>query len=373
MRIGFDAKRAFSNYTGLGNYSRDTIRVLEEFYPKNQYFLFTPKFTENKRLDFIEGKKNIHTIYPNNLFNKIFSSYWRTKNIVQQIKNNKIDLYHGLSHELPIGIENINIKKVVTIHDLIYLRYPKLFSNIDRKIYDKKFRSACDRADKIIAVSQQTKTDIIDFFKIEKDKIDVVYQGCNQVFKTKRDQQEISVVKNKFNLFEKYLLYVGSIEKRKNLLTLLKSINDLKHKNLIVIGDGSEYKKECLEYINKNKLNSRVKILSGLNLFDMSCIYQEAEMMIYPSVFEGFGIPIIEALNSKIPVITTKGGCFHESGGDHSLYIDPLSSDDISNAILSIEKNKSLKESMIENGYKHAQNFNDEIIARDLFKSYNSI
>ena len=105
----------------------------------------------------------------------------------------------------------------------------------------------------------------------------------------------------------------------------------------------------------------------------MSCIYQEAEMMIYPSIFEGFGIPIIEALNSKIPVITTKGGCFHESGGDHSLYIDPLSRDDISNAILSIEKNKSLKESMIENGYKHAQNFNDEIIVKNLFKSYNSI
>ena len=373
MRIGFDAKRAFSNFTGLGNYSRDTIRLLQKFYPNNQYFLFSPTKSQNSRTNFINGLTNVKTIIPNNFFNKIFSSYWRAKNVVSDIKKNKIDLFHGLSHELPIGIEKINIKKIVTIHDLIYLRYPNLFSKVDRIIYDKKFRSSCERADKIIAVSQQTKKDIIEYFKIEKGKIEVVYQGCNNIFKIKKSDNEILAIKNKFKLFEKYLLYVGSIEKRKNLLTLLKSLKDLPHKNLIIIGDGSLYKKECLDFINKNKLNNRVKILSGLNLFEMSCVYQSAEMMIYPSIFEGFGIPILEALNSKIPVITTEGGCFKEAGGESSIYVNPLSSDEISKAVINIEENSELKNKIIINGYQYAQKFNDEIIAKNLINVYNSI
>ena len=372
MRIGFDAKRAFSNFTGLGNYSRDTIRILEKFYPKNQFYLFTPNSKLNKRLDFINKKENIHTVSPNNFFDKTFKSLWRSKNIVRDIIKHKIDIFHGLSHELPIGIEKTNIKTVVTIHDLIYLRYPKLFTKIDRKIYDKKFRSACERADKIIAVSKQTKSDIIEFFNINQDKIDVVYQGCNQVFKTKKSEDKISNIKNKYSLFDNYLLYVSSIEERKNLLTLLKVLKNLPDRNLVIIGDGLSYKKKCLDFIQHNKLEKRVKILSGLDLFEMSCIYQKAEMMIYPSVFEGFGIPILEALNSQIPVITTKGGCFSEAGGKNSLYVDPLSIDSISDAIIKIEQDQNLKDKMIEEGHKHAQKFNDETIAINLMKIYSS-
>ena len=373
MRIGFDAKRAFSNYTGLGNYSRDTIRVLTTFFSENKYFLFTPKKTLNPRLNFIKSQKNLNIISPNNLFNKLFPSYWRTKKIVNDIRFNKIDIYHGLSHELPIGIEKTDVKTVVTIHDLIYLRYPEFFTKFDRKIYDKKFRSACNRADKIIAISKQTKKDIIDFFNIHENKIEVVYQGCNEVFKSTKNADDISNVKNKFKLFENYLLYVGSIEKRKNLLTLLESLENLPNKNLIIIGEGTSYKKECLDFIKKNKLENRTKILSGLNLFEMACIYQDAEMLIYPSIFEGFGIPIVEALFSKIPVITSRDGCFKEAGGENSIYINPLSSKEITNAINKISNDENLKKKMIEKGYNFAQNFTDKKIANNLMKVYKSL
>ena len=373
MRIGFDAKRAFSNYTGLGNYSRGTIRVLSTFFSENKYFLFIPKKTLNPRLNFIKSQKNLNIISPNNLFNKLFPSYWRTKKIVNDIRFNKIDIYHGLSHELPIGIEKTDVKTVVTIHDLIYLRYPEFFTKFDRKIYDKKFRSACNRADKIIAISKQTKKDIIDFFNIHENKIEVVYQGCNEVFKSTKNDDEISNVKNKFKLFENYLLYVGSIEKRKNLLTLLESLKNLPNKNLIIIGEGTSYKKECLDFIKKNKLENRAKILSGLNLFEMACIYQDAEMLIYPSIFEGFGIPIVEALFSKIPVITSRDGCFKEAGGENSIYINPLSSKEITNAINKISNDEKLKKKMIEKGYNFAQNFTDKKIANNLIQVYNSL
>ena len=371
MRIGYDAKRAFTNFTGLGNYSRDTFRILNSFYSENDYFLYTPKATLNQRLKFLKNQSKIKIRSPKKILDKVFSAFWRTKNLIKDLKKDNLDIYHGLSHELPIGIENTNIKSIVTVHDLIYLRYPNLFSSIDLKIYDKKFRSACKRANKIIAVSQQTKKDIIDYFSISEDKIEVVYQGCNEVFKKTRNNKEL--IKNKFQLFEKYLLYVGSIEKRKNLITLLKVLKDLPNKKLIVIGDGTRYKKKCMNFIHDNNLSNRIKILSGLNLNDMASIYQNAEMLIYPSIFEGFGIPILEALYSKIPVITSKGGCFIEAGGPDSIYINPLSKEDIIKAINKIDNNSEIREKMIANGLKYAENFSDQNIANNLMKVYQSL
>ena len=372
MRIGYDAKRAFTNFSGLGNYSRDTIRILSSFFNKNNYLLYTPNNKLNDRLDFLKYQSNISIRSPQKLLDKIFSSYWRTKNILNDMIKDNIDIYHGLSHELPIGIEDTKIKTIVTIHDLIYLRYPNLFSSVDLKIYDKKFRSACERADKIIAVSKQTKKDIINYFSIDEQKIEVVYQGCNKAFNTS-DYDNYELIKNKFGLFDEYLLYVGSIEERKNLLTLLEALKDIPKKNLIIIGDGNNYKNKCVSFIINNNLSSRTLILSGLKIEEMATIYKHAEMLIYPSIFEGFGIPILEALYSKIPVITSKGGCFSEAGGPDSIYINPLSKKEILEAIKKIEGTPNLKEKMIENGLKYAKNFSDENIANNLMKVYQAL
>ena len=153
MRIGFDAKRAFSNNTGLGNYSRDAIRILSDYFTDNKYFLYTPKNNNNPRLSFIADRKNTFIRTPESLLDRALKTYWRSKSVVNDLFTNKIDIFHGLSNELPIAIENTSIKTVVTIHDLIFIRYPHLFKTIDRKIYYRKFKSACQRADKIIAVS----------------------------------------------------------------------------------------------------------------------------------------------------------------------------------------------------------------------------
>ena len=373
MRIGFDAKRAFSNYTGLGNYSRDVIRVLSKKFNANQYFLYTPKEKYNSRLNFIKDSKNIFIRTPQRIFGKIFHSLWRSKTIVRDLFQNKIEIYHGLSHEIPLSIEKTNIKSIVTIHDLIYIRYPNLFSKIDRKIYDIKFRSACHRSNRIIAVSEQTKKDIIQYFKIDSNKISVVYQGCSLVFQKEKSIKEINDCINKYHLPDNYLLYVGSIEERKNLLTLLKVMTDMPNEFLVVIGDGKIYKKKCLEFIKKNNLEKRIIILSNLDLDTMACIYKKANIMIYPSIFEGFGIPIIEALFSKTPVITSKGGCFGEAGGEHSIYIDPLSSEQIKEAIIEVKGNKKLRKNMIEKGFDYAQKFTDEKVAENIMNAYNLV
>ena len=128
-----------------------------------------------------------------------------------------------------------------------------------------------------------------------------------------------------------------------------------------------------MDFIRDNNLSNRTKILSGLSLNDMASIYQNAEMLIYPSIFEGFGIPILEALFSKIPVITSKDGCFIEAGGPDSIYINPLSKNEIIEAIRKIDNNPEIKEKMITNGFKYAENFSDQNIAKNLMKVYKSL
>ena len=373
MKIGFDAKRAFYNQTGLGNYSRDAIRILSKYHPDNDYFLYTPKLLQNNRLTFLQERDNCHTRVPFSFVGNLFKKYWRSKNIVKDLLQDEIDIYHGLSHELPIGIEKTNIKSVVSIHDLIFIRYPHLFSTIDRKIYHNKFLSACKRADKIIAISKQTKSDIIEFFNIPESKIEVIYQGCNKIFQSPVSPQRSKDVLNKYKLPKNYLLNVGTIQERKNLLSILKSIQQLKEQQLVVIGNGKKYKNKCVDYIQKHNLQDRVHFLSGLDLSEMAAIYQNADIMLYPSLFEGFGIPILEALFSKTPVITTKGGCFSEAGGKHSIYINPLSVSELTQAIIKIQSDKNLKEKMIEEGYQYAQNFTDDKVASNLMEVYKSL
>lgn len=372
MNIGFDAKRAFYNNTGLGNYSRDTIRILSNYFPENNYFLYTPKQLNNDRLTFLH-QENVKIKTPNRIIDKSLKSLWRTSAIKRDLAKDNIDIYHGLSHELPIGIDKTNIKSIVTIHDLIFLRYPQFFRAIDNKIYYQKFYHSCKVADRIIAVSEQTKKDIIDFFNIDPTKIEVVYQGCNEAFKQTQDPSLFNLIKKTFQISNQYLLYVGSIEKRKNLLSVLKCLKDLPNQNLVVIGSGKEYKNKCSDYIKNNKLEKRVTIINGLSLQELASIYQNAQMLIYPSIFEGFGIPIIEALFCKTPVITSKNGCFHEAGGPSSSYIDPMNTEEMREAILTILNDQEKRNIQIDLGFKHAQNFNDQIIAKKLMSTYRNL
>ncbi|MBL6656991.1 MAG: glycosyltransferase family 4 protein [Flavobacteriales bacterium] len=373
MKIGFDAKRAFFNNTGLGNYSRDTIRILGKYFNQNEYHLYTPQNIHNNRLDFLNNQSQYHIHEPHTFLSKTFKSFWRTFTLKYDLEKDDITLFHGLSHEIPLGIHNTNIKSIVSIHDLIAIRFPQYFKRFDRISYINKSRYACQHADKIIAVSQQTKEDIVRFFEIDEKKIDVVYQGCNTIFQSQLPNSYKDEVVTKHQLAAKYLLYVGTIEDRKNLLTILKCLKELPNYNLVVIGSGGKYKQKCLSYIKKHNLASQVTFLSKLDLKEMAAIYQKAELLIYPSFFEGFGIPILEALFSEVPVITTLGGCFSEAGGPSTAYINPSNIKEMKSEIVDICSNPTRRKKMIEEGKNHAQKFTDDKIAEQLMKVYQSI
>jgi glycosyltransferase involved in cell wall biosynthesis len=301
----------------------------------------------------------------------MFKGVWRSALIKKKLEST-IDLYHGLSNELPLGIKMTGVKSVVTIHDLIFIRYPELYKGVDRQIYLIKFKKACRSADRIIAVSEQTKSDIVEFFGTPQEKISVVYQGCAPVFQNRVVATQIPDIK-KYNLPKDYLLYVGTVEERKNLLNILKAIRSMPNENLVVVGNGKSYMKLCRDYVLDNGLGSRVKFHSNVPTEDLAEFYYGAKAFIYPSTFEGFGIPILEALFCKTPVITSRGGCFSESGGPSSIYIDPHSSAEIVQAVDRLNSDEELRLKMRNNGLKHAQQFKDENVAANLMGVYNRV
>ena len=370
MKIGFDAKRAFLNSSGLGYYSRNLLNALMKFHSENDYFLYTPK----KNFRFVPEKSSQFIIKsPESQLAKIYSSYWRTKLISKQISNDKLDIYHGLSGELPINIRKTRASSVVTIHDLIFVRFPEYYKSIDRKIYLKKAKHACQVAEKIISISNQTKDDIVNFLQVDPTKIEVIYQGCNPIFEKEATEEDRSIVKNQFHLPKDYLLYVGTIEKRKNLLNLIMSIHHHKiSMPLVVIGSKTDYYKSVQNYILKNNLNGII-FLNNIPNEELPVFYQEASCLIYPSVFEGFGIPVLEALFSGTPVITSKGSCFNEAGGPNSIYIDPENVEEIGSAIIEVLSNEKLRESMKIKGLEYAQNFREAQVAQNYTSMYKSL
>jgi glycosyltransferase involved in cell wall biosynthesis len=369
MRIGFDGKRFFHNNTGLGNYSRSLVKVLSDNFPENDYLLYNPKKSNKYNLE--NYNNSVIEVLPTSSFTKKLSSLWRLYFVSKDIKKNKVELFHGLSGEIPLGLPK-NIKKVVTIHDLIFVRYPNLYSFFDRKIHYFKFKYAAKKSDVVVAISEQTKKDIVSFLGINENKIKVIYQGCHAVFKQEYSENQIKNTIKKHNLPEEYILNVGTIEKRKNLLTVLKSITN-SNKNLVVIGKKTAYFDEVWDYIVANNLEKQVIFLKNLSLEELAIIYQKATLFVYPSIFEGFGIPIIEALYSKTPVITSTGSCFSEAGGCDSIYINPENSEELKEAINLLWENPSKRNEMQEKGFEFVQKFNDETIAKNWQELYNSL
>jgi glycosyltransferase involved in cell wall biosynthesis len=381
MNIGFDAKRAYHNQTGLGHYSRTLIQSLAVHYPHHQYYLFNPKPSSLFQFQ----SKNIQEVLPQQFFHKSFPSVWRQLLVKNDLKKLKIDLYHGLSHEIPYNLHQSKIKSVVTIHDLIHERFPHQYKAIDRKIYTAKFRYACKHADKVIAISKQTKEDIIQFYNIDPQKIEVCYQSCNPAFANKVSETEKQRVKEFYQLPDQYFLYVGSIIERKNLLTVCKAFKSLQDEiniPLVVIGNGSAYKEKVKSYIAETGIADRVIFLADTpnaktngfqSAIDFPAIYQQAFAMIYPSTFEGFGIPVLEALCSRIPVITSNVSCLPEAGGDGAFYVNPSRPEEIAAQIQVILSNQTLVTNHVEKGWAHSQQFSNEKCAEAVMQVYEQL
>lgn len=367
MKLGYDAKRAFLNTSGLGNYARNALNALQKFFPENQYFLFTTEIKEKM----LNNQEAFEIIAPPDSTSKIKKSLWRSYHMSQELEEHQLDLFHGMSNELPNGIHKTKVPSVVTIHDLIFIRYPEFYKYIDRKLYFEKVKYACKSATKVIAISEQTKADIIKYIGTAPDKIQILHQSVSPLF---FDAAETEKVKAKYKLPGKFILAVGTIEERKNQLSILKALEvagiDIP---LVLVGNPTSYCNDIHKYLAEKGIKDKVIFLKNIPEKDLAGIYQLAELSVYISVFEGFGLPVIEAMACNCPVITSNASCLPETAGDAAILCSPDDAEELGKQISKILNDETFRNELKLKGKERALEFQPQKYAERLLKLYNDI
>ena len=290
------------------------------------------------------------------------------------MKRDGVELYHGLTGELPKGIHAAGIRSVVTIHDLIFLRHPEYYNQLDVKIYDWKFRTVCREADRIIAISNRTKQDIMELGGISEDRIDVIYQSCSPRFHTTATLRQQSEVHSRYHLPRRFVLSVGSIEERKNIRLAVHALPYLPEDvHIVAVGRQTDYARNVLKEAADSGLGQRVHFLYDVSDNDLQALYQLAEVFVYPSRYEGFGIPIIEAIHSGLPVVAATGSCLEEAGGPDCLYVSPDDAEALAASIGKVLTGAAEREQRIQRSRNYVRRFEGNDVAEQVLGVYRQL
>lgn len=361
--IGFDAKRIVSNATGLGSYGRTLVTDLCAI-PSLRLRLYAPNSGRDDLREQLPQSPGLALVTPEPELRGLRAALWRSHGIVNSLRRDGVRLYHGLSGELPIGISKAGIPSVLTIHDLIFLRHPEFYHWLDTKIYAWKFRQSIREASHIVAISECTKRDIMELGGVQESRISVIYQGCAPRFRK-------PTASSKEGLPARYILSVGSIEARKNILLAVRALHYLPDDvSLVVVGRRTGYTDKVEAYVRRNRLEHRVRLMHGVSDERLPALYAHAEAFVYPSIYEGFGIPIIEAINQGLPVVGCTGSCLEEAGGPHSLYVSPDDAEGLSAALQQMLIGSPEREARIEKSRDYVRRFSGNDVAQRMADLY---
>jgi len=375
--IGFDAKRIVRNATGLGSYSRTLVNDLAVAGADSlDLRLYAPDEGRDELRSQIVMRPNVHFCYPQSSlaprtshFIPFYKNYWRSRAIVNDLHRDRIHLFHGLSGELPRGLRESGIKSVVTIHDLIFLRHPEYYNWFDAKLYAWKFRQTLREADHIIAISQCTKRDIMQLGNVPEERISVIYQSFAPRFKAspsspRGDGQQAAP----------YILSVGTIEERKNVLLAVKALHYLPaNLSLVLVGRATDYARQVRRYADHHGLGRRVIMRHDVSNDELPSLYAGAEAFVYPSRYEGFGIPIIEAISMGLPVVAATGSCLEEAGGPHSLYVSPDDPEALARALRQVLRGAPGRDERISQSRNYIRKFEGCDVARQVIGIYQQL
>lgn len=375
--IAFDAKRIVRNRTGLGNYSRTLVNDLRAALPHNTtMLLYAPDRGSDDLRGQIAESSDLHFVYPDRARNSLTRALWRSWGIVKDLRRDHVDIFHGLSGELPIGVRAAGIRTVVTIHDLIFLRHPEYYNPIDAAVYRAKFLLTCHEAQRIIAISECTKRDIMEFGGVPDDRIDVVYQSCAKRFSANNmpSMEAADEVRSRLQLPPRFILSVGTIEERKNVLLAVESLPALPDDvHLVAVGRRTKYADRMERAAHKLGVAHRLHILSGVSDDDLAAIYRLAETFVYPSRYEGFGIPIIEAIQSGLPVVACTGSCLEEAGGPDCLYVSPDDAKALALAVRQTLQGAGGRDERIQRAQRYVRRFENNNTALEVEKIYSRL
>jgi len=365
--IGIDARKIRD--FGIGTYIRNLIRGLAQLDQENRYLLLVgpngPEalagLPDNFRL--VPERSSVYSV------RELWSLSWRLWRL-------KLDLYHATHYVLPLMVP---CKAVVTIHDIIHLLYPEFLPSKLAFFYAQRMiKSSLSRSDRVIAVSQNTRSDLLRFFEVDCRNIEVVYNGVDEVFRQRLPDDEVERWLRSLGITRPYLLFVGNPKPHKNLDTVVQAYAHARRlapfdAPLICVGNrsGSEFKiRQRANYLG---IGDKVRLLGHVAHEALPAIYQGATLFLYPTLYEGFGLPVIEAMASGVPVITSNTSALKEIAEGYAHLVDPLDLDGIAKAIAHLMGNAEARTKLIALGERRAEDFRWDETARRTLDIYLSV
>lgn len=370
--VGMDGKRAVENNTGLGNYSRYTLNMMSLAFPGTRFRLYAPRHRDNERLEPLLARENVDISYARTSFGAAGRALWRTVDMPVELGRDGVAVYHGLSNELPLTIGRV-CPSVVTIHDLIYRRCPADYTAIDRRLYDFKYGRSARIANRVIAISECTRRDLISDYQTDPAKIDVIYQGIDPIFTLDIPTTKKQEVRARYRLPQTYIACVGTVQPRKNQLLVVKAMAQLPESvYLVLVGRMSgDYGNKVKAEIARLGLADRVLNLEGIPFADLPAVYADAAVSVYPSRYEGFGLPVVESITAGTPVVAATGSCLEEAGGDGAVYIHPDDVSALASEIMHIMDDRIFRDKLVRHGRNHVKKFSADNFAKATMAAYN--
>ena len=373
--IGFDARSANSENSEIGCYGRFIIKALAEACPENAYFrMYTPKHQPQREYDALDSLPNVESMEPDGAIWRKLSLLWQMFRMSKDAKRGDVELYHGLANKLPFGLARRDIRSIVTIHDLTFMRNVEDKSPIMTFINKYRYRDTCKRADRVVTVSEFMKGKIVEHLNIDPDKIDVIHMGCDKMYCNKATPEQCENVRKKYNLPANYVLSVGTITENANIELCIKALAKSNMPiSLVIAGRASTHIDRLRLEIEHFGTKERVHILCGVAAEDMPAIYSNAIAYLATERYASFNYHIVEALNIGTAVVAVRGTSHEEAAGPDSAYVSPDDSEELRQAIEGIAINMALREDMVAKGKAYAQRFRPEVIAYNMLKCYSRV
>lgn len=370
MKIGIDGRAAkWYRGTGIGTYTHELILSLNNVDKINDYLIFLPNGSSLMNLN--------DNFQVNSIKSNLKDNFWDEVHVPNILDNEKMDLYHVPQNGVGL-FQNINCKKVITLHDIIPLKMPQTVSDKYLKIFNNELPKIIESSQGIITVSEFSKRDISKEFNYPEEKIYVTHLAAEYIYRPLNKSICKEYIKNKYNICHDFILYVGGFSPRKNILGLIEAfslINPLKRKNTKLVITGTKglsyevYKKRTLDL----KISDDVLFTGFIPLEDLPLFYNGSKVLVYPSFYEGFGLPPLEAMACGTPVISSNLTSLPEVCLDSALLIDPYNTDELSLSIEKVINDNDLIAKMIKSGLQRSLSFSWNLTAQNTIKAYENI
>jgi glycosyltransferase involved in cell wall biosynthesis len=373
MRIGINFHTLDKCISGVEYYSLGLLKGLLNIDKRNKYVVYT------NQPDLIKGyvppSKNLTIIEVKNIKTRIARILWEHTQLPRIARRQELDVLHCPTYICPLC--RMSVPCVVTIHDTIAIDHPEWCKWTNALYFNLFMKAAAKKASRVISVSKCTANDLKRNFDLPCSKIRIIYSGIDGIFKKNTSPSRQSEVKVRYNLPERYILYVGNIEPKKNIWTLLCVQRELQKKGLphrlVIVGKRSWGVKVELNEISKEITSNNIVLVGYVDRRDLPFVYQMADVFVFPSLYEGFGFPPLEAMACGTPVVSSSKGALGETVMDAALIVEPHSIQQIAQAVLSVIMDSSLRERHIRMGIRQSSMFNWERTARETLSIYEEV